>query len=325
MINRQSYINKILKFKDKKIIKIITGIHRCGKSTLMKMFKEKINSKNVIYINFEDLEFEKLKNYKDLYDFIISHLKNGQNYIFIDEIQIVDGFEKAINSLFLKDNVDIYLTGSNATMLSGEIATLLSGRYILFQMLPLSFNEILSVNENLTYKNYISNTTFPYAINLEKTEQNIYLNSLYSTILLKDVVQRYSISDVMALESVLKFLMSNIGSLVSSKKISDTLSSNGKKISTQTTERYINAFKNCFIIYQVNRYDIKGKEFLKSLEKYYVCDVALRNFLIPQQSSDIGHILENIVYLELLRRDYEIYIGKFGVYEIDFICKKITK
>lgn len=248
------------------------------------------------------------------------------NYIFLDEIQIVKGFEKCVNSLFLKDNVDIYITGSNSYMLSGELATFLTGRYIEIHILPLSFKEYISYYGEsdllIKYSRYVENGGFPYLINLDNDRELIYnyLDSIYNTVLMKDIVSRKKINDILILDSVIRFLFDNIGSICSTKKISDTLISLGRKNSINTIESYINALTESYILYRVNRYDIKGKEHLKTLEKYYLSDIGLRNYLLGNKgNTDMGHILENIVFLELKRRGYEIYIGKTDVEEVDFV------
>ncbi len=335
MIERKEYIEKLKGFKDKHLIKIITGIRGCGKSTLFEMFrnyllKNNVDKSQIITINFEDVDYEELTDYKILYKYIKSRLiPDKMNYIFLDEIQNVPDFQKAVDSLFIKKNVDLYLTGSNAYMLSGEISTLLSGRYVEIQMLPLSFKEYLSTFSDMTdlakkYRNYLENSSFPYTLELDNDKKLIkdYLSGIYNSVILKDVVARNKISDVYMLESIIKFMLDNIGNISSPKKISDTMTSYGRKISPQTVENYLSALVNSFILYHVGRYDVKGKQHLKSGEKYYVVDIGLRYFLLGSKKTDWGHILENIVYLELLRRGYEIYVGKIGTLEIDFVAIK---
>ena len=334
MIQRAEYFDKLLSFKDKKLVKIVTGIRRCGKSTLLEMFRDYllengVDKEQIIAINFEDANFYDIDDYKKLYSYVNERLvPNKKNYVFLDEIQNVKEFERAVDSLYIKKNVDVYITGSNAYMLSGEIATLLSGRYVEIQMLPLSFKEYVSAypdknDLNRKYRDYLQFSSFPYAIELENNIKLIrdYLSGIYNTVILKDVVARKKISDVFMLESVVRFMFDNIGNLCSIKKISDTMTSYGRKISTHTIETYLSALMDCFVLYRIGRYDIKGKQYLKTGEKYYVVDIGLRYFLLGNQKADIGHVLENIVYLELLRRGYEVYIGKVGVYEVDFIAK----
>jgi predicted AAA+ superfamily ATPase len=327
-IVRNEYLEKLKKHKDQKIIKIISGIRRCGKSTLLKQFvaylqKNGVKKEQLIYLSLDDVELEDLLNYKSLHKYVLSKiLKNKKTYIFLDEVQNVKDFQKAVNSFFLKDNVDIYITGSNAYMLSGELATLLSGRYIEIQMLPLSFKEYFSARKQEKkecFDDYIRLTSFPYAVNTSDKEAiDDYLRGIYSSILLKDVAQRKKIADLTLLESIVKFLFHNIGSIVSSKKISDALSSNGRKTSPITVENYISALCESLILYKCQRYDIKGKQYLKSLEKYYLSDVGFRHILLGNRNLDLGHIIENVVYLELLRRGYRVNIGKADNLEVDF-------
>lgn len=332
MVNRKEYLEKLKKLKDKQIIKVVTGVRRCGKSTLLKQFRDYlmnecgVTQEQIIFINFEDLAYEHLLDYKVLYQYITERLcENKKNYIFLDEIQAVSNFQKTVDSLFIKDNVDLYITGSNAYLLSGELATLLSGRYVEISILPLSFAEyyeLVGGNKRDAWQNYFKCGGFPYAASLEEDDiRTDYLRGIYHTVLLKDIVARKKVQDVMLLESVVKFLFDNIGNIVSSKKISDSLVSNGRKTTSATIENYIEALTESFILYKTNRYDVKGKQHLKSLEKYYLVDVGLRRLLLGDKNADIGHILENIVYLELIRRGYKVAIGKIGDLEIDFIAE----
>ena len=333
MIERKEYLNTLIDFKDKHIIKVLTGIRRCGKSTLFILFQNyllnnEVTKEQIISINFEDIDYEELLDYKALYKYIKERLiPNKMNYIFLDEIQNVPNYQKAVDSLFLKDNIDLYLTGSNAYLLSGEIATLLSGRYIEIQMLPLSFKEYVSYFNDKTdlarkYTDYLINSSFPYTLELNGLKKNIreYLGGIYSTVVLKDIIARKNINDVFMLESIIRFMFHNIGNLCSIKKIADTMTSDGRKITSPTVENYLSALVNSYILYKVRRYDIKGKQYLKTGEKYYVVDIGLRYYLLGTKKVDMGHILENIIYLELLRRGYEIYIGKVGSTEVDFIA-----
>lgn len=335
MIKRETYLHKLVGFKDKKIIKIITGIRRCGKSTLFQIFKDYllkngIEKEQIIMINFEDADFENLLDRKILYNYLKEKLlPQKMNYIFLDEIQNVNEFQKVVDSLYIRDNVDIYITGSNAYLLSGEIATLLSGRYVEIKMLPLSFTEYISyfpdkTDINRRYRDYLVNSSFPYALELQgnKALINDYLRGIYNTVVLKDIVARRNISDVFMLESVIRFMFDNIGSIVSIKKISDTMTSQGRKISTHTVENYLSALCDSYILNKVSRFDIKGKQYLKTGEKYYITDIGLRYMLLGTKVTDYGHILENVVYLELLRRGYEVFIGKVAQTEVDFIATK---
>ena len=325
-------------WKDKKVIKVVTGVRRCGKSTLLSQFKsevEKLGECNTISINFDDLENEFLCDYHVLYQHLMEKITDRlMNYIFLDEIQLVPQFEKVVNSLFLKENVDIYITGSNAYMLSGEIATLLSGRYVEIKMLPFSFAEYaqfkrdflkkeVAADETL-YNEYVSLGGFPYVASISNDKNLVrdYIRGIYSTIVLKDIIQRKKLSDSDVLEKVCKFTLSNVGNLISSKKVSDTLTSGGRKTAPATVENCYNALTESYLFYKATRYDIKGKEFLKSLEKYYAVDMGLRFFMLGIRTSDDGFILENVVFLELLRRGYEVYVGKYNDFEIDFVAKK---
>ncbi|MDR0822654.1 MAG: ATP-binding protein, partial [Endomicrobium sp.] len=315
MIERPTYLNILISFKDKKLIKIITGIRRCGKSTLFELYQDYLLKNGIMpnqirNINLEDADYRQLLNWENLHDNISKNLlPDKMNYIFLDEIQNVADFQRAADSLFIKKNVDLYLTGSNARMLSGEIATLLSGRYIEIQMLPLSFKEYLSAcsdKSNLPekFKNYLSNSGFPYTLefNGNRKEINRYLGGIYNTILLKDIVSYKKISDISRLESVIHFMFSNIGNETSINNIRNTMKSDGKIIEGQTIENYLDCLIDSFVLYRANRFDIKGKQYLKTNEKYYLVDIGLRNFLLGRENRDEGHILENIVYLELLRR-----------------------
>lgn len=332
MIERDGYLSLIEKWKNRKVIKVITGIRRCGKSTLLKMFRNKlmldgVEESQIVWLNFEDLDNEPYYDYKVLYAYVKSRLQDGKmNYLFFDEIQLVDNFQRVIDSLFLLDNVDIYVTGSNAYLLSGEIATLLTGRYVEIKVYPLSFKEFVgscpsTLSLEGAYRQYVELGAFPYVGQLNGDKELIrdYLTGLYHTIVLKDVVARRKVSDVMMLESVVRFLADNIGNLTAIKRISDTMTSAGRKISTHTVESYISALADSFIFYPVFRYDTKGMQYLKNGQKYYLADVGLRNIMIGTRGGDMGHVLENIVYMELLRRGGEVYVGKTGQAEIDFV------
>ncbi len=333
IIYRKQYIDKLIAYKDKSIIKVLTGIRRCGKSTILNQFKNYlldngISEKNIISINFEDNNNNYLLNSDELHKYILENTdKKVKNYIFLDEIQNVIGFEKCIDSLLLREYLDIYITGSNSYMLSGELATFLTGRYIQIHVLPLSFKEYLSYygesDELKKYNDYVTYGGFPYLINFEDENAKIdYLDSVYNTVLIKDVISRKKISDPLILESVCRFLFDNIGSCISTKKISDTLASYGRKNSVHTIEEYLNALLESYILYKVNRYDIKGKQLLKTQEKYYLSDLGLKTYLLGKSfNKDFGHILENVIFLELKRRGYKIYIGKNDSSEIDFVVE----
>ena len=331
MIERTEYLNELIKWKDKDVIKVITGIRRCGKSTLFELFIDylKINGINdtqIIKINLEDAEYD-FKDYKDLYSYVNGKINNKTNYyIFLDEVQNVEKFQKAVDSLYIKKNVDVYITGSNAYLLSGELATLLSGRYIEIKMLPLSFKEYTSSFKSDNYQqlflDYMKNGGMPGTINIESNQIDKYLDGIFSTVIYKDVMSRNKITDKILLENILKFIFDSIGSPISTKKISDTLTSKGTSISNHTVENYITAFLESYIIYKSERFDVKGKNLLARDYKYYVVDSGLRSYFLGKKAdSDMGHILENIVYLELLRRGYKVYIGKVDDLEIDFVAE----
>lgn len=330
MIQRPEYLEKLKKFKDKDLIKVVTGIRRCGKSTLLEMYRNYLTNigveqEQIISVNLEDLKYNFIKDYMDLYNYISDKLiLDKKNYIFIDEIQIIPNFQKVADSLYINKNVDLYITGSNANLLSSELATLLSGRYIEIKMLPLSFKEYketININDlEEVYKRYISLGSFPYTVNLEEDEISIYLGSLYNDIIIKDVMLRKGISDEAMLKSVANFALDNIGNLISINSIANTMTSDGRQINVRTVEKYLNGFTESFFLYKANRYDIKGKQYLKTGEKYYVSDLGLRYFILGRKLGDRGHILENIVYLELLRRGYEVYVGKVDEYEVDFVA-----
>ncbi len=330
MIERPEYLKELKKFKDKDLIKVVTGIRRCGKSTLLEIYKKDlietgVDEKQIISINLEDLRYHFIKDYMDLYNYIVNLLnENKINYVFIDEIQTIPNFQKVADSLYINKNVDLYITGSNANLLSSELATLLSGRYVEIKMLPLSFKEYKQTTntEDLEeiYKRYISLGSFPYTVELEEDEISKYLGSLYNDVIIKDIMIRKGISDEMVLKSVASFALDNIGNLLSVNSIANTLTSDGRSVNVKTVEKYLSGFTESFFLYKASRYDIKGKQYLKTGEKYYVSDLGLRYFMLGRKLGDRGHILENIVYLELLRRGYEVYIGKVDDFEVDFVA-----
>jgi len=337
MVQRKTYLERLEAWQEKQVIKVVTGVRRCGKSTLLLQYIEQlkasgISDEQIISINLEDQEFESLQNHQALYAYIKKRLcKNKFTYIFIDEVQQCANFEKAVDGLFIKKNVDLYITGSNAHILSGELATLLSGRYIEISMLPLSFAEYLAFNgikskkkatDNRTALNdYIRFGSFPFTASLgaDTKMTKTYIEGIYNTILIKDIAKRVGIDDISLLENIIKFLSHSVGSPISAKKISDTINSTGRRISVNTVDVYIRALTESFIFYHVNRYDIKGRQNLKTLGKYYIVDTGIRNILLESSSPDLGHQLENIVFLELLRRGYRVSIGKLAEKEIDFV------
>ena len=330
MIERPEYLKDLIKFKDKDLIKVVTGIRRCGKSTLLEIYKKYlielgINEEQIISLNLEDLKYNFIKDYMDLYNYINDMLKEDKkNYVFIDEIQIVPNFQKVADSLYINKNVDLYITGSNANLLSSELATLLSGRYIEIKMLPLSFKEYKETIdiEDLEeiYRKYISLSSFPYTVELKEDEISRYLGALYNDVIIKDIMVRKNISDESVLKSVANFALDNIGNLLSANSIANTLTSEGRPINVRTVEKYLEGFTESFFLYKTNRYDIKGKQYLKTGEKYYVSDLGLRYYMLGRKLGDRGHILENIVYLELIRRGYDVYIGKVDDFEVDFVA-----
>lgn len=336
MLNRPLYLNRLISLKDKQLIKIITGIRRCGKSALFELFQDYllqngVSRQQIQSINFEENDNEDLQNYKLLYQHIKKNLvPDKMNYIFLDEIQNVPEFQKTVDSLYIQKNVDLYVTGSNAYLLSGELATLLSGRYIEINMLPLSFKEYSQAFPNISksdlFPNYIQNSSFPYAIQLQDDPSSLYqyLDGIYNTILIKDIANRKKMTDTSQLHRIVRFMADNIGNITSIKKISDTMKSDRQDIAPHTVDTYLTALKESFILYAASRYDVKGKEYLKTGEKYYLADVGLRYMLLGNKAQDFGHILENIVYLELLRRGYKVYVGKVGTQEVDFIALKGT-
>ena len=336
MIERTEYLEQLKRFKDKDLIKVVTGIRRCGKSTLFELFinylKETgVEDDQIIKINLEDVDYD-FEDYKSLYDYVNRRIDSKRKfYIFLDEVQNVPLFQKAVDSLYIKKNVDVYITGSNAYLLSGELATLLSGRYVEIKMLPLSFKEYLSAFDNKEksryeyFLDYMRNGGMPGNIPILKDNPNdldTYLDGVFSTIVYKDIISRNNITDKMLLESVLKFIFDNIGSPISTKKISDTLTSRGFSTSNHTVMNYISAFMHSFLIYKAERFDVKGKNLLVRDYKYYIVDQGFRSYLLGKKAdSDMGHILENIVYLELIRRGYKVYVGKVDDLEVDFVAE----
>ncbi len=332
-IKRVQYLNKLKAFKDHELIKVVTGIRRSGKSTLLMQFQEYLRTigvedDQIVSINFEDFDFIDITDSRKLYEYIKPLLIEGKPmYLFFDEIQHVNDFQRIIDSLYIKPNIDIYITGSNAQLLSGELATLLSGRYVEISILPLSFKEYWEANgesfdgRDRCFAQYRQNGGFPYVTRFGNDQQSIhdYISGIFDTVILKDIVTRRSFTDVMMLQSVIRFVYDNIGNILSTKKIADTMTSDGRKIDVKTVERYLQSLLDCFVVYRAKRYDIKGKQFLRTLDKYYAVDMGIRSFLFGNRHRDIGHELENIVYLELVRRGHNVYIGKYDNLEVDFV------
>lgn len=343
MVLRKEYLNKLIQWKDEQVIKVVTGIRRCGKSTLLMQYQEYlkqsgIEEKQIVSINFEELEYEELCDYKKLYTYIKEKMIDGQKtYIFLDEIQKVPYFEKVVDSLYVKPNTDIYITGSNAYMLSGDLATLLTGRYVEISMLPLSFREYTELNnknlENIL-KDYIQYGGMPFVATMENVPAKVdtYLEGIYNTVIIRDIEDRQKrqeanhekrkINDIPLLKTIAKYLASVIGSPVSIRSITNYLVSSGRKISPNTVNDYVEALTESFIFYPAERFDIVGKQLLKSNKKYYMVDLGIRNHILPRKNYDLGFSIENIVFFELLRRGYRVCIGKYQNTEIDFVAQK---
>lgn len=343
MVKRKEYLNKLIEWKDGQVIKVVTGIRRCGKSTLLLQYQDYLREigvldEQIISLNFEELENEDLLDYKVLYSYIKEKLcKDKMTYIFLDEIQNVSSFEKAIDSLYVKDNTDVYITGSNSYLLSGELATLLTGRYVEISMLPLSFaeyKELSNESEENDFSEYMRYGGMPYVASMSKTEEkvNTYIEGIYNTVVVKDIEDRQKrretdpdkrkINDIALLKTIAKYLSSVVGSPVSVKSVTDYLTSNGRRVSPNTVDDYMDALAESYIFYPAERFDIVGKEILKSNKKWYIVDLGLRNHILPRKNYDLGFSIENIVYFELLRRGYKVNIGKYANSEVDFVTQK---
>lgn len=340
MIKRELYLQKLIKFRNQPIIKVITGMRRSGKSTLLRLYaqylrEQGVGPEKILLINFEAMEYDSITDYKQLYAHIKERIGEMQGvYVILDEVQQVRQWEKAVNSLLLEGQADIYITGSNAWLLSSELSTLLSGRYVEISVFPLSFAEYLeflptkrTVEREKAFQDYLKFGGMPMVTNLPQQEEVIrqYLLGIYNTVLMKDIVQRNTVRDPALLEHLMRFLADNIGNPVSSKKISDYLTSAGRKTNSMTIDNYLRMLESAYIVYKAQRYDIKGKLHLKTLEKYYLVDNGIRNVLLGFRTGDYGHILENIVYMELLRRGYVVSVGKLGSLEVDFIATNATR
>lgn len=343
MVQRKEYLDKLLSWKDDKVIKVVTGIRRCGKSTLLGQFqtlliKNGVSPSQIISVNFEELEYEELLDYKKLYAYIKERINpEHKTYVFLDEIQRVDSYEKVVDSLYVKDYIDIYITGSNSYMLSGDLATLLTGRYIEIKMLPLSFREFCEItgkDSDEVLLEYMKVGGLPYAATMDRKAEklNTYLEGIYNTVIVKDIEERQNrkekdptrrkVTDIALLKNIAKFLASVVGSPVSVRSVTDYLISNGRKVSPNTVGDYMEALCESFIFYEAERFDIAGKELLKSNRKMYIVDLGLRNHILPKKKYDLGFGIENIVYFELLRRGYQVNIGKLGDAEVDFVARK---
>lgn len=338
MQNRDLYMSQLIQYRDTPLIKVITGIRRCGKSTLLLLFEEYLLNSgiapdHIIRINFESFEFDSIVDYKQMHAYINQRLinKSDKYYLLLDEVQVIASWEKVINAFLVDANVDIYISGSNAYLLSSELSTLLSGRYVEIKMQALSFKEYLqfrhitsSEEVQKAFNDYLEFGALPIITELIKHPDTIgpFLEGIYNTVLMKDVIERNEIRDGALLENILKFVAANVGSIISTKKISDYLTSSGRKTTSDTIDNYLKMLESAFIIYKANRYDLKGKLFLKTLEKYYIVDIGIRNQLTGMRNTDYGHILENVVYLELIRRGFDVAIGKIGPLEVDFLATK---
>ena len=344
LINRPEYLNQLIQHRDVDLVKIVTGIRRCGKSSLLDLFHQYLSDSgvpdvNIIHMNLESLRYRNLTNYLSFYDYVSERIpKSGKTYLIFDELQAVEHWEKAIESFRLDFDVDIYITGSNAYLLSTEFSTLLSGRYVEIRMLPLSFKEFLafyefapSVTTEEKFQRYLQFGGMPilreYQFNEARSNQA--LEGIYSTVVLRDILQRNNQVDQRILQKIMLFLCSNIGSITSPNNIGNVLSHEGdiqqgnrKNVAGKTVDKYISMLRSAFIFFSVGRYDVKGKQLLKTLGKNYIIDMGFRNMLLGYRDADRGHIIENIVFLELIRRDYRVYIGKVGETEIDFVAEK---
>ena len=343
MVQRKEYLDQLINWRDEQVIKVVTGIRRCGKSTLLLQFQQwlkenGVTDEQIVSVNFEELEYEELLDYKKLYQYLKERLVSGKTtYIFLDEIQKVSSFEKVVDSLYVKPNVDLYITGSNAYMLSGDLATLLTGRYVEIKMLPLSFGEFLSMTglePEQGFPEYLRRGGMPYIATMNRTDEKVstYLEGIYNTVIVKDIEDRQArkesdpskrkITDIALLKTIAKYLASVIGNPVSVRSITDYLISNGRKISPNTVNDYVEALTESFIFYPAERFDIVGKQLLKANRKMYIVDLGLRNHILPRRSYDLGFSLENMVYFELLRRGYKVTIGRVGNTEVDFVAEK---
>ncbi len=343
MVERKEYLKQLIQWKDEQVIKVVTGIRRCGKSTLLLQYQEwlkanGVSDEQIVTINFEELEYEELQDYKKLYAYLKNRLCKGKmTYIFLDEIQKVSAFEKVVDSLYVKPQVDLYVTGSNAYMLSGDLATLLTGRYVEIKMLPLSFYEFLEVTgsgQEQGLSEYMRDGGLPYVAVMDRTPEKVdtYLEGIYNTVIVKDIEDRQArkesdsdkrkINDILLLKRIARYLASIVGNPVSIRSITDYFISNGRKISPNTVSDYVEALTESFIFYPAERFDIIGKQLLKANRKMYIVDLGLRNHILPRRQYDLGFSLENIVYFELLRRGYRVMIGKVGSTEVDFVAEK---
>lgn len=343
MVQRNEYLKKLITWKDEQVIKVVTGIRRCGKSTLLSQYQEYLKKNNIkeeqiLAINFEELEYEELLDYKKLYQYIKNRMcADKTTYIFLDEVQKVEGFEKVVDSLYVKAKTDLYITGSNAWLLSSDLSTFLTGRYVEISMLPLSFSEYLELvqkDKDSAFADYMKYGSMPLVATMNKIDEKVdaYLEGIYNTVIVRDIEdrqrrqesdpQKRKITDIALLKTIARYLASVIGSTVSIRSITDYLTSNGRKISPNTVNDYVEALTEAFIFYPVERFDLSGKQLLKVNKKYYMADLGIRNHILPKKSYDLGFSIENIVYLELIRRDFKVTVGKYQNAEVDFVAQK---
>lgn len=347
MVERTEYLNMLKLWRDEQVIKVVTGIRRSGKSTLLNQFQNYLQStgvsqQQILSLNFEELENESLLDYKELYRYLLSRLCAGKTtYIFLDEIQRVPSFEKAVDSLYVKENIDLYITGSNAYMLSGELATQLSGRYVEISILPLSFREYCRLqvqgSAETLFSDYLRDGGFPYIAGMNRSQEKVdmYLEGIYNTIIVKDIEERQrrrsedsgkrKVTDIALLRSIANFLAGSVGSPISVKSIADFITSTGRKVSQNTVADYIDVLREAYVFYPVERFDVIGKQLMKMNRKIYIVDLGIRRHLLARRDYDLGFSLENVVYLELLRRGYKVNIGKVGNAEVDFVARKADK
>lgn len=338
LINREKYLEKLVSYTDKNLIKVITGVRRCGKSFLLQLFRNSLMARgipedHIIYLNFEDLEYQDIQDTNALNSYLTQRVVDqSRYYILLDEVQFIENWERVVNSLRLKDHIDLTLTGSNASLLSSELATLLAGRYVQIEMFPLSFVEYLEFSDQvesdkeIAFNEYMQFGSFPTVVlNESKQLKTDFLRALYDSIIIKDIVTRHKVKDVETLHKVVRFLFDAIGNPLSIHKIVNTIKSSGGESSHEMIGNYLKYLEEAYVFYPIKRFDLKGKEILKTQGKYYGIDTGMRNLIVSPASANFGFVLENLVFLELKRRGYEVYIGKINEMEIDFYCRKLNE
>lgn len=338
LINREYYLDKLMSYTDKNLIKVITGVRRCGKSFLLQLYRNALLGRgipedHIIYLNFEDLEFQAIQDANDLNSYLTQRIVDKRSYyILLDEVQFIKNWERSINSFRLKDKIDLTLTGSNSSLLSSELATLLAGRYVQIEMFPLSFVEYLEFSDQrgsdkeIAFNDYMQFGSFPTVVlNESKQLKTDFLRALYDSIIIKDIVTRHKVKDVESLHKVVRFLFDAIGNPLSIQKIVNTIKSAGGESSHEMIGNYLKYLEEAYVFYPVKRFDLKGKEILKTQGKYYGIDTGMRNLIVSPACANFGFVLENLVFLELKRRGYEVYIGKINEMEIDFYCRKLDE